>query len=91
MGGLIMKVKVGIVALLLVTFFILSSFSYADNYKRGKEDDHIVRILAYAVHPFGMAVEYTVTRPIHWITKQVHLNKIFGSDNTFEDKSFVWE
>jgi hypothetical protein len=38
-----------------------------------------------------MAAEYAITRPIHWITKQVNLNKLFGSKNTYEDNSFVWE
>ena len=86
-----MKVKLVLLFVTVAVLFSLSSVSFADQYKRGSEDDYPGRILAYVVHPFGMALEYAVTRPVHWITKQTELNKVFGSDNTFEDKSFVWE
>ena len=78
-------------AVLIVTIFVgLASVSSAADYKRGF-DDNPVLIASYIVHPIGMAAEYAITRPIHWITKQVNLNKLFGTKNTYEDKSFVWE
>jgi len=85
-----MKAKVVLVGILAVVLFTLTTACFASDYKRGT-DDNPVRILAYAVHPVGMAAEYVVTRPIHWITKQIHLNKVFGSKNKFDDVSFKWE
>ena len=86
-----MKIKLVLVAFLLVVMFSLTSVSFADNYKRLSEDDHALRIVAYVFHPIGMAAEYAITRPVHWITKQVTLNKIFGSKNEYDDVSFVFE
>ena len=85
-----MKRNLILMALLLVLFFVFTSGSYARDYKRGK-DDCPWRIAAYILHPFGMALEYAVTRPVHWVVKQSELNKIFGSEHSPEDVSFVWE
>jgi hypothetical protein len=86
-----MKAKLLLIGLVMICIISLGSASFAEDYDRGGDDDCHVRLAAYVVHPFGMAAEYVITRPIHWITKQVHLNKIFGSKNTFEDTSFKWE
>jgi len=85
-----MKRKVLLIAFILVLFFVFSSPSFARDYKRGK-DDNPWRIAAYIVHPFGMALDYGVARPIHWVVKQTNLNKVFGSEHKPEDVSFVWE
>jgi len=85
-----MKRKLAIIALVLSFFFVLSSFSYASNYQRNK-DDYPVRWLAYVAHPFGMAADYLIARPIHWIVKQTDLNTLFGSEHKPEDVSFKWE
>lgn len=85
-----MRAKFILVGLLIAVFFVLTSIAGAADYKRGA-DDNPVLLLSYVVHPIGVAAEYLVTRPIHWITKQVNLNKVFGSKNISEDKSFVWE
>lgn len=76
--------------LIIVAVLILSTFSFGTDYKRSK-DDNPVRIAAYVVHPFGMAAEYLITRPIHWVVKQTDLDKVFGSKHKPEDISFVWE
>jgi len=85
-----MRAKFILVGLLIVVFFVLTSVSIASDYKRGV-DDNPVLILSYVANPIGVAAEYLITRPVHWITKQVNLNKVFGSKNKPEDKSFVWE
>ena len=76
---------------LVVALFSCASLGFSNDYERLGEDDHPLRIAAYVLHPAGVAIEYAVTRPIHWFTKQTELNKVFGSDNTYEDVSFVWE
>jgi hypothetical protein len=44
------------------------------------DSDHPLRIVAYALHPFGMAVEYGILRPIHWLVSQPTADKIFGHE-----------
>ena len=86
-----MKTKLVLILTLAAAFMVLSSVATADDYERG-EDDCPIRILAYVVHPVGMLAEYTITRPVHWVTKQIHLNKVFGNkDDTYQDASFKWE
>jgi len=85
-----MKGHVVLIGLLLVAFLALGMTSQAADYRRGT-DDNPVLIASYVAHPIGMAAEYLIARPAHWITKQIHLNKLFGTKNTYEDKSFVWE
>jgi hypothetical protein len=41
-------------------------------------DSHPLRIVAYAVHPVGYAVQWLVTRPIHALVSQPDLQPIFG-------------
>ena len=37
-----------------------------------------LRLLAFAVYPFGFAAEWLVTRPIHFIVSQPQLENVFG-------------
>jgi hypothetical protein len=39
---------------------------------------HPLRLIAYAVHPIGFALEWLVTRPIHFAVSQPSAEKIFG-------------
>src|SRR5215208_4738772 len=49
---------------------------YYDGYDDSQA--HPLRILAYAVHPVGFALEWLVTRPIHAIVSQPELHRVFG-------------
>jgi hypothetical protein len=67
--------------------------SQAHVYDRN-DSDHPLRYIAYVIHPIGMAVEYAVLRPIHWVVSQPNADKIFGHDpNREEEKGtyFTWE
>ncbi len=86
-----MKTRLLVLAVLITAFMVTAIPASARDYMRG-EDDCPVRIIAYAAHPFGVAADYIIARPVHWITKQIHLNKVFGNrDSNYEDKSFIWE
>jgi hypothetical protein len=39
---------------------------------------HPLRLIAYAVNPVGFALEWAVTRPIHFLVSTPGLDKIFG-------------
>jgi hypothetical protein len=85
-----MKRKLLLIILAVFILSICTSLALGRDYKRGK-DDNPVRVAAYVVHPIGMALDYAIMRPIHWVVKQTDLNKVFGSEHKPEDTSFVWE
>jgi hypothetical protein len=39
---------------------------------------HPLRILAYAAHPFGVAVDYLILRPCYWVGQREPMRTIFG-------------
>ena len=39
---------------------------------------HPLRILAYAIHPVGFALEWLVTRPIHFAVSNPNTERVFG-------------
>lgn len=61
--------KFFLAALLALGMMAAPSVASAHVYDRD-DSDHPLRYVAYAVHPIGMAVEYTVLRPIHWLVSR---------------------
>ena len=41
-----------------------------------------VRIVAYVLHPFGVAIDYLVMRPAHWLVNREPFRTIFGHEDT---------
>ena len=80
------------VGILLVCVFMMMAAAPvpAHDYDRN-DSDYWLRICAYALHPFGIALEYGVTRPIHWLVSRPDLCIIFGHDPGPEDEYFVWK
>jgi len=39
---------------------------------------HPLRILAYVVHPVGVAIDYLILRPAHWVGTREPFRTIFG-------------
>lgn len=37
-----------------------------------------LRLVAYAIHPIGYALEWLVMRPIHFVVSQPRLERVFG-------------
>jgi hypothetical protein len=41
---------------------------------------HPLRVLAYAVYPIGVALDYLIMRPAHWVVEREPFRTIFGHD-----------
>lgn len=41
---------------------------------------HPLRILAYAVHPIGVALDWLIVRPAHWVVEREPFRTIFGHE-----------
>lgn len=71
--------------LLLVVFTALVASSQAspaaaDDYD-DKSSGHPLRIIAYVLHPVGVAIDYLLLRPAHWLGSQEPLKTIFGHED----------
>lgn len=54
----------------------------ADEYEP-KSAGHPLRIAAYVLHPVGVALDYLIFRPAHWLGSKEPLRTIFGhTDST---------
>jgi hypothetical protein len=62
---------------ILVTALAAATPAQADSYDP-KRAGHPLRILAYIVHPFGVALDYLIFRPAHWVVSHEPLDDIFG-------------
>lgn len=52
----------------------------ADEYDE-KSSGHPLRIIAYVLHPVGVAIDYLVLRPAHWLGSREPLKTIFGHED----------
>jgi hypothetical protein len=64
-------------AVLALALLALASPAAADEYDP-KYAGHPLRILAYIVHPVGVAFDYLLFRPAHWIGMHEPFKTIFG-------------
>jgi hypothetical protein len=39
-----------------------------------------VRIIAYALHPVGVILDYLIFRPVHWLGSHEPLRTLFGQE-----------
>ena len=61
----------------LVALLASSAAARADEYDPQRAG-HPLRIVAYVLHPFGVAVDYLILRPAHWAGSHEPLRTIFG-------------
>jgi hypothetical protein len=52
----------------------------ADEYEADRAG-HPVRILAYLLHPVGVALDYLVMRPAHWLGHHEPFRTLFGHED----------
>jgi len=52
----------------------------ADEYESDRAG-HPVRIVAYLLHPVGVALDYLIFRPAHWLGHQEPFKTIFGHED----------
>jgi len=70
-------------AFVLAAAFVLSlgaPEAQADEYESDRAG-HPVRILAYVLHPIGVALDYLILRPAHWLGHQEPFQTIFGHED----------
>jgi len=51
----------------------------ADEYD-ARRAGHPLRVVAYVLHPVGVALDYLLFRPAHWVGSQPVIRTIFGHD-----------
>ena len=75
-GGLPGLLMAALCALTLAS----ASPTLADDYDSDSAG-HPLRIVAYVLHPFGVAIEYLILRPAHWIASQEPMKTVFGHED----------
>lgn len=66
-------------AIFAVALCVAPSSASAHDYNRN-DSDHPLRYVGYALHPIGIAIEYTVLRPIHHLVSQPNASIWFGHE-----------
>ena len=65
--------------LLAAVLLALAAPAAADEYD-ARRAGHPLRVVAYAVHPIGVALDWLLFRPAHWVVSQPVLSHVFGHD-----------
>lgn len=86
-----MKTKLWAV-LFALALLTIPAGGWAHEYDRD-DSDHPLRYVAYVLHPVGIAAEYAVLRPIHWLVSRPNMDIIFGHEPTEKPNYdyFKWE
>lgn len=84
-----MKRKLGI-ALLALGLVALTIPAAAHRYTR-HTDGHPLRVVAYVLHPVGVALEYGIARPIHWLVSRNDLDIVFGHQPKLAEENDYFE
>jgi hypothetical protein len=64
---------------LLAPLVFAADPSAADPYDKDRAG-HPLRVLAYVVHPVGVALDYLIFRPAHWLGHHEPLRTLFGHE-----------
>lgn len=64
-------------AALVAAGIAMSVPASADEYD-AKRAGHPLRIVAYVLHPIGVAFDYVLFRPAHWVGHQQPFRTLFG-------------
>jgi hypothetical protein len=59
---------------------LMAAPALADKYDP-ESAGHPLRIVAYVLHPVGVALDWLIFRPAHWIGSKPPLNTIFGHED----------
>ncbi len=84
-----MRKRIVALLLMVIVISVLTAPVCAHSYRRAKSDNPL-RYAAYLVYPIGIAGEYLITRPIHWLVSRKGFCKIFGHNPKPDDIYFEW-
>jgi hypothetical protein len=65
---------------LVLGLALAASPALADEYEP-QSAGHPLRIAAYVLHPIGVALDYLIFRPAHWIGSKGPLRTVFGHED----------
>jgi hypothetical protein len=65
---------------LAASLLLVASPAVSDDYERHSAG-HPLRIAAYVLHPVGVALDYLIFRPAHWIGSKGPLKVLFGHED----------
>ena len=71
------------VAALLLSAFLVSiaaTPALSDDYDP-KMAGHPLRFVAYVLHPIGVAIDYLILRPAHWLVSHEPMQTLFGHED----------
>lgn len=76
------RLRRGLFALLALGLIAVAAAmpARADEYDE-KSSGHPLRIVAYVLHPVGVAIDYLLLRPAHWLGSHEPLKTIFGHED----------
>ncbi len=69
-----------IAALSAALVLAMASPVVADEYDKS-ESGHPLRVIAYVLHPVGVAIDYLLLRPAHWLVSFEPMKTIFGHED----------
>ncbi len=64
-------------AMLCAVAMLTASPALADEYDEDSAG-HPLRLVAYILHPVGVAIDYLIMRPAHWLVSQEPMKTVFG-------------
>lgn len=70
----------GTAAIAVGLVLVLASPVAADEYDASKSG-HPLRMIAYALHPVGVLIDYVLLRPAHWLGSLEPIKAIFGHED----------
>lgn len=70
----------GASGVLFAVLLASSTPALADEYD-STDSGHPVRIVAYALHPVGVLLDYLLLRPAHWIAHREPFSTVFGHED----------
>ena len=68
-----------VAASLLIAGVALAGAASADEYD-ARRAGHPLRVVAYVLHPVGVALDYLLFRPAHWVGSLPVIRTIFGHE-----------
>jgi hypothetical protein len=67
-------------ALLCAVMLSVATPALADEYDE-ETAGHPLRLIAYVLHPIGVAIDYLLIRPAHWFVSQEPMKTVFGHED----------
>ena len=85
-----MKKEILSLFFLVLIFTLITPVVFAHDFDRTTSDNPL-RYVAYFCHPIGIAAEYLVLRPIHYLVSRPNVDILTGHVTHKNDVYFEWK